>query len=313
MSMSPPLRSVDEFMSAQAELLDGITILDRSCPICGSSNSSTKASRFSLGQWPIKECHRCTMVYITRAPDQAALIEDYDWNKSTKLEDQWRDSSRPVIETLHRRLRWRSKILRRPSLAQRLAETVRSGPVIDVGCGDGAELATLPRTFTAIGIEISASSADRAKQKLAGRPVEILTNSALEGLKSLESNSCSGAVLRSYLEHEADPRAVVEELGRVLIEGGVALVKVPNFASLNRVVMGKKWCGFRHPDHLNYFTPNTLRLIGRVGGFDARFKFFDALPTDDNVVVTYINTKRPHQVYELLGTGSQNDTSPTYI
>jgi hypothetical protein len=85
-------------------------------------------------------------------------------------------------------------------------------------------------------------------------------------------------------------------------------VKVPNFASMNRVVMGRHWCGFRHPDHLNYFTPKTLRLLAEATGFDVELPFLDALPTDDNMVAILRNTKQPRPLTGLLPPGGAPDT-----
>ena len=68
-------------------------------------------------------------------------------------------------------------------------------------------------------------------------------------------NFFSAALVRSYLEHKMRPFDVLEETHRTLNEGGVALVKVPDFASINRMVLRKRWCGFRYPDDLIYFTP----------------------------------------------------------
>jgi hypothetical protein len=90
-------------------------------------------------------------------------------------------------------------------------------------------------------------------------------------------------VLRSYLEHELHPRAVLAELHRTLAHGGVALVKVPNYGSLNRRLTGRKWCGFRYPDHLNYFTPASLSCMATACGYEACFRLTDKLPTSDNM------------------------------
>jgi predicted SAM-dependent methyltransferase len=90
-------------------------------------------------------------------------------------------------------------------------------------------------------------------------------------------------MLRSYLEHELNPLAVLQELHRTLQPGGVALIKVPNYASLNRRIMGRRWCGFRHPDHLNYFTPKTLRMIAERAGFECITNPIWYIPTNDNM------------------------------
>jgi SAM-dependent methyltransferase len=300
MSVGAAFKSVDEFMAAQAALLEGITIVDRSCPICAHPNLRTPPSKYSLGPWPVKRCVRCHCVYITRMPEQEALVSRYDWSRSSKLEDAWRESSRPVVEGISRRSRWRTKLIRRRSLAERVADLIGSGAIIDVGCGDGVELTKLPPQIEAVGIEISSALAERARERLQHRNSRVIADSALGGLESLDDNSCHGAVLRSYLEHEAEPLRVLQQLGRVLVRDGVALIKVPNFASWNRLVMGRHWCGFRHPDHLNYFTPATLGLLASIAGFESRFAFRDALPTGDNMVATLINRKTPRSVNELL-------------
>jgi hypothetical protein len=48
--------------------------------------------------------------------------------------------------------------------------------------------------------------------------------------------------------------------------------------------MGQKWCGFRYPDHVNYWTPKTLNKIIKETGFEiVRFNFGDRFPTSDNM------------------------------
>ncbi|MEE8394278.1 MAG: methyltransferase domain-containing protein, partial [Rhodospirillales bacterium] len=95
----------------------------------------------------------------------------------------------------------------------------------------------------------------------------------------------SAAFMRSYLEHEMHPGQVLAETYRTLVPGGVVLIKVPNFASLNRIIMGKRWCGFRYPDHLNYFTPGTMSEMAKRCGFKVHFPLFGRIPTNDNMHV----------------------------
>jgi hypothetical protein len=47
--------------------------------------------------------------------------------------------------------------------------------------------------------------------------------------------------------------------------------------------MGRRWCGFRYPDHLNYFTPDTLRRLARQAGFECGFGPGWRLPVSDNM------------------------------
>jgi hypothetical protein len=47
--------------------------------------------------------------------------------------------------------------------------------------------------------------------------------------------------------------------------------------------MGGRWCGFRYPEHLNYFTPETLRTMAAKAGFRISFGLAGRLPTSDNM------------------------------
>ena len=96
------------------------------------------------------------------------------------------------------------------------------------------------------------------------------------------TTSLSQPSLRGYLEHEAELLPVLKGLRRVLLPGGLAVVKVPNYASVNRLIMGSRWCGFRYPDHLN-FTPKTLGQLAAEAGFATSFGVSGRLPTTDNI------------------------------
>lgn len=91
-------------------------------------------------------------------------------------------------------------------------------------------------------------------------------------------------VMASYLEHESQPLAVLESSRASLRPGGAVLVKVPNFASVNRMLRGAGWCGFRWPDHVNYFTPKTLKAMAHKAGLKVlRMTALDRTPFSDTM------------------------------
>ena len=165
-----------------------------------------------------------------------------------------------------------------------IAASMPSGRVVDVGCGDGDRLAALPPGYSPVGIEISRELARRADQNLAGRGALVVNAPAIEGLAAMDAGSASGIVMRSFLEHELRPRDLLAEVSRVLASGGAAIVKVPNYGSLNRIAMGSRWCGFRFPGHVNYFTPGALRsMVEQAGLGVVRFGPTDRFPLSDNM------------------------------
>ena len=87
-----------------------------------------------------------------------------------------------------------------------------------------------------------------------------------------------------YLEHEARPLEVLQRAHSILKKHGIIVVKVPNYNSFNRFWRGGRWCGFRFPDHVNYFTPKTLRILAGQAGYQLQHqRLSDRPPTSDNM------------------------------
>jgi len=63
------------------------------------------------------------------------------------------------------------------------------------------------------------------------------------------------------IEHEQDPLAFFETIRHVLTPGGIVIVTTPNYDTPWRKVMGTRWIGYQHPEHLFFFTPGTLSLF----------------------------------------------------
>ncbi len=259
-----------------------IGITHRACPLCEQDNESLPANRYSNGFWEVKTCARCGFVYIEKAPDYEELFANMAWERTTKVEEQRRASIRPFSYGFSKRTRWRMHILPRKKMHLLIEAYAKPGNVIDLGCGNGMVMAKLADGFVPFGVEISTHFARSADQFFGTRGGRAINAPSLEGLKQFPDGFFSAASLRSYLEHEMKPAAVLGELHRTLEPGGIAIVKVPNFGSLNRMVAGRKWCGFRYPDHLNYFTPRTLRAMANKCGYGVRFGLTFRLPTSDN-------------------------------
>jgi hypothetical protein len=93
--------------------------------------------------------------------------------------------------------------------------------------------------------------------------------------------------MRSYLEHEAQPRLILERAFLRLKPGGKILIRSPNYNSANCFIRGAAWCGFRFPDHVNYFTPATLAALARSLGYKFRWTNWTSL-FDDNLIVELV-------------------------
>ncbi|MBV8779621.1 MAG: class I SAM-dependent methyltransferase, partial [Alphaproteobacteria bacterium] len=223
-----------------------VRVVARVCPLCDADDPAPRPG-YGEGIWRLVECRGCGFAYLDHAPDYAALAEAMRWERTTVAELDRRETLRPVSHRLSKATRWRHRLLPHNRLTDLVARYAAPGNVVDLGCGQGTQLSGLAAGYVPFGIDISPEAAAAAGSFFGRRGGRAVNAPSVDGLKTFPAAFFTAATLRSYLEHELNPRAVLSELHRTLAPGGVAIVKVPNYASLNRRLTGRKWCGFRYP------------------------------------------------------------------
>jgi 2-polyprenyl-3-methyl-5-hydroxy-6-metoxy-1,4-benzoquinol methylase len=107
---------------------------------------------------------------------------------------------------------------------QRDADSVR---VLDVGCGNGSQLA-LPlarRGFQVTGIDIDTRSIEHAKQLTK----DLINATFVCGdVAELKAGHFEVVILAEVLEHMTEPRRLLMESAKHLSEDGIVIVTVPN-------------------------------------------------------------------------------------
>lgn len=262
------------------------TLSIRDCPACETANRDAPRNRYSWLEWELRECRSCGFVYLENPPTYDGLVEVFGWETNHGERDERMRREYPLSRRISKGWgRIRRTIVRKPDrLASRIRKFVPPGQVVELGCGTADRLAGLPDNYRVCGIEISAALAHEATRNLAGRGGTVLTMPALDGLTQMTDSSVTGILMRSFLEHEANPMPLLAQALRALEPRGAIIVKVPNFASVNRRAMGPRWCGFRFPGHVNYFTPRSLAAMMTRSGFTVvDFGLFSRFPLSDNM------------------------------
>ena len=276
--------------------------MPRSNPLTGNQ-TPVKETPYSSGEWKLVECLETGMVFLENPPEYSQLVEEFAWEKTFEEERIRRRKKEPVIAfSSHLSKSVRQKMQKRERI-ERVAFRILSRLVnekgikdritmIDVGCGTGEKLCSISSYFqeqtgilvSPVGIEISAELARETSERLSQLGGRCVHSSAFEGLKRLENDSADLVIFCSYLEHEVEPLEVLRTATSKLKKGGYVIIKVPNFGCWNRYVRQKNWCGFRYPDHVNYFTPRTLTRMIETSGLKLwRMNLYDRLPTNDSV------------------------------
>ncbi len=251
------------------------------CPLTGRPTTLTETP-YSQGEYRVVRCEETGFVFLENPPEYEEVRDEFPFEVTVEVERQRRKRAEPImsrLSSLGKRAKQRLFPTRNHmhTLAAKAAGRFDPGRVIrllDIGCGCGGlavdccgRFAKAGRAITPIGIELSpvlARGADRQFQPWSGHVIEA---PALEATQELEPGSIDIALLASFLEHDRRPLELLQALRPALADDGCAVIKVPNFASLNRRLRGKRWCGFRFPDHVNYFTPQTLTRLAHEAGY----------------------------------------------
>lgn len=226
------------------------------------------------------------MVYLAQELSYDAQLAEHDFDESYARERARRRKRHPALTAISS---WTQSL--KPQIGDRLlTQTLRwaqSGTLVDFGCGDGRFLEKAAQRFTVAGVEISPRMARLAAERVPS--ARILCCPLVEA--PLSAGEFDVVTAFSVLEHEWRPLEALALAHSALRSGGCIICKTPNHASWNRVFMREDWCGYRLPDHCNYFTPQTLAAMLRKVGFEPlRGSFLDHLPTSDSL---WLAAKKP--------------------
>lgn len=167
----------------------------------------------------------------------------------------------------------RLRVQQRAVRALELLGHDRPGRLLDVGCGEGFVLAEFAqRGWDVAGIDFSTAGVGAANPEMADR----VTQGDVFGLLSaaIVSGKAYDLIwLGNVLEHVLDPVALLGALHRLVEPGGILVATVPNDGSAYQETLletgaidRRFWIAL--PDHLSYFTADTLRSTAEATGWE---------------------------------------------
>jgi SAM-dependent methyltransferase len=218
-------------------------LINRSCPICDESDSALFLAKLDLR---LVRCARCSMIYVNPVPAEMATGVFYDRAGSEYLSPEKLESDYADVRFERELCLFRARCPR--------------GLVLDVGCSSGGFLWQLNRRFPGdyriLGTDVSQAPLDHAAKR--GVPVargDFLNQSFEEKFDAV--------TFWAVMEHLAEPKRFLQKAAAVLNPGGVCFILTPNMNSLAVRLLGVKY-RYIFPEHLNYFTPATLRKFAEL-------------------------------------------------
>lgn len=147
------------------------------------------------------------------------------------------------------------------------------GKLLDIGCGKGFFLEYAERFFEAYGVDVSTYAVEKAAQRLRS-PKLCIQDATRLGFKS---GYFDVVTYFDILEHLEEPELAVKECSRVLKEGGIVVISVPNIRSYGLGWKKSKWHGYREASHVSLLSNEEWIELLETNNFKVVDKFYDGL------------------------------------
>jgi len=137
--------------------------------------------------------------------------------------------------------------------------------ICDIGCGYGMNLPYCqPDSF---GIDIATYESDFAKSIGLNIYRRDFLHDSIDDLPKVEAVWCS-----AVLEHVESIHVFLRKIALLLVESGLAVIYVPSIplAPMLQIIpfLRQYTTGYLYSDHINAFTPSTLRFFCERAGFE---------------------------------------------
>jgi SAM-dependent methyltransferase len=243
-------------MATFARMPTAMLRVDR-CPVCAGSALTS----FGVGDGCVlQRCGHCDTVSATEYADPAEIYrEGYLFGETEFGQGPGRwgmDIRADAFQALLARVSER-----RMDIIEATAGT--PGAMLDIGCGTGETLSLArDRGWRVEGVEPERSAAEFARSRGLEVQVAYLEDAAL--------SPASYDVVCAFhvLEHVPEPPRFLRDLAALARSGGLVVIEVPNFKSLDRRRNGANWRGLRLGEHITHFTPATLKHVLSSSGLE---------------------------------------------
>jgi SAM-dependent methyltransferase len=221
----------------------------RACPACGVSRH--QALRFRTNGCDILQCEDCGLGRTETSGFDPAVYYTQDYF-SGRHSDGYSDylGAEPVL----RREFARS--------VEFIRSYRRDGKLLELGCAYGFFLMEAARHFDVAGIELAEDAAAHGRR--AG--LKVVQGMADEA-NLRQIGHVDVIVLFDVIEHLPDPRETLALCHRQLNPGGIIVITTGDFGSMVAKLAGVRWRLMTPPQHLWFFTQESMRRMSGGLGF----------------------------------------------
>lgn len=224
------------------------------CPVCSSEDIhgtfSAKDYTVSQKSFVVMRCGTCTGMFTQDVPKQENIGKYY----ASENYISHSDTQKGLVNRLYHIIRKRTLNSKKALIK---SETkLKSGKILDIGCGTGAFLHTMQQAgWNASGLEPDDTARAKAKELY-----NIEAQSPNE-LFNLPYAAYDAVTMWHVLEHVHQLHEYIAQLKNILTPDGRIFIAVPNYTSFDAQYYKEHWAAYDVPRHLYHFSPDSMRNL----------------------------------------------------
>lgn len=224
------------------------------CPTCKSVDIFPKLESLdytvSNEKFSIWHCADCTIRFTQDVVEQTTIGKYYQSDSYISHSD----TKTGLVNSLYHSIRKFTLNLKK-SLVQNQTQ-LKSGAILDIGCGTGAFL----NTMKLAGWKITGLEPDETAIKKAKSLYQIQPQSPSE-LFNLSEQQFDAITMWHVLEHVHQLNEYLFQLRKILKDKGTLFIAVPNYTSFDAQFYEETWAAYDVPRHLYHFSPKSMELL----------------------------------------------------
>jgi 2-polyprenyl-3-methyl-5-hydroxy-6-metoxy-1,4-benzoquinol methylase len=262
------------------------------CGICGSAKQAPFLSRVKElyngfdEYFDLVECLDCSFIYTNPRPTAATIscfypdTAKYYQPRESRITDgnfsreKWKRRLQQSVLTNTFRYEMPkvsrfleaplSPWLRKGLFYAHVPKFVKSGRLLDIGCSWGGYLMRMQELgWEVYGVDLNAKATEFAREELGLTNVHCGFSDDL----NFPDGYFDVVHMSMVLEHLHQPAKALQDVWRLLGEGGQLVLSVPDISGVESRLFKDKFYSLHVPQHLNHFSPQTITCLLERNGF----------------------------------------------
>ncbi len=222
---------------------------ETSCPLCAPDTA--QELRYDFSPFSVVRCSHCGLDFLSPRLTEVDIMKFYQGqdyytpSHARQGYDDYLDLRDAWVKTFKHRL-------------ENIARYKKEGRILDIGCGPGffLEAAKEMGYDDLWGIDPSEYIVGVSRKNFGKKIIQGTLESG-----ELKPKSFDMLTAFDVFEHIYRPVDFVNRAHDLLKEDGIFAFTTPNPKSLMAHIFGRQWVSFKMPEHVFYWSPETIRKI----------------------------------------------------